>query len=146
MSRQAQPQSPSFLDEASRSPDEPRPEADEAVATWRQIEACLAPVIGKLGFSAMYLRCVALRSKSDPWLGEAHRGVIGSDDFAALHVALSRCTGDEAARAQRELLRAFHDLLVSLIGEPLTAKLLPASAKPRCAPPSSSNPPDDPTP
>ena len=137
MSRQAQPHSPSFMHEAD-SPDNQRPAADEAVATWRQIEATLAPVIGKLGFGALYQRCVAMRSKTDPWLGAAHQGVSGSDDFASLHVALSRCTGEEAARAQRELLRAFHDLLASLLGEPLTAKLLPPCAKPRSGLPPSS--------
>ncbi len=125
MSKEAQRQTVSLLHAASSSDDGVRA-ADGAVLVWRDIDATLSPIIGKLGFAALYLRCVALRTKSDPWLGAAHKGVNAPDDFAALHVALSRRTGYDAELAHHELLRTFHELLAALIGEPLTARLLPA--------------------
>lgn len=113
--------------EARRHPAEGA--VDTAVAAWRDIEAALVPLIGPLGFGALYQRCIALRSKEDPWLARAHRGVSGWDDFAALHVALGGRPDAEALVAHRELLRTLHEVLVSLLGEPLVARLLPVTQR-----------------
>jgi hypothetical protein len=109
--------------------------ADAAVADWRDIEATLVPLIGKLGFVALYLRCIALRGKEDPWLRNAHEAGRGWDDFTALHVALRGRPDAEAAGAQRELLRVFHDVLTSLLGAPLVARLFPSLVSTRPTPP-----------
>jgi hypothetical protein len=100
--------------------------ADEAIAAWRGIEATLVPLIGKLGFVALYLRCIALRGKEDPSLRKAHDAVHGWDDFAALHAALCDRPEAEAEDAQRKLLRVLHRVLTSLLGAPLVARLFPS--------------------
>jgi hypothetical protein len=103
--------------------------ADAAVATWREIGDTLSSVIGVHGFAALYLRCIELRSRQDPRLQDAQRGVSREDRFAALHAALSRRPRAEAEDAQRELLLTFHHKLGSLLGAPLAARLL-SSAHP----------------
>lgn len=103
--------------------------ADAAVATWREIGDTLSSVIGEHGFAALYLRCVELRSRQDPWLQDGQRGVSREDRFAALHAALSGRPRAEAEDAQRELLLTFHQKLGSLLGAPLAARLL-SSAHP----------------
>lgn len=106
-----------------------RTAADAAVAAWREIDETLSSVIGVYGFGALYLRCVELRSRQDPWLQDAQRGVSREDRFAALHAALSGRPRAEAEDAQRELLLTFHQKLGSLLGAPLAARLL-SSAHP----------------
>lgn len=123
MSREVQPGHAALPHAANRVDDAQRV-ADAAVLTWRGVDAALSPVIGHLGFAALYRRCIYLRRLADPDLAAAHEGVAGPDDFAALHVALSQRSGPEADRAQRELVQTLHDLLVTLIGEPLTTRLL----------------------
>lgn len=100
-------------------------EADAAFDAWRQIEAALVPVIGTLGFGALYQRCIALRCKQDPWLQAVHDGTLHGDDFNALHQALCTRSEAQAAAAQGELLRVFHEVLTSLLGAPLVDRLLP---------------------
>lgn len=123
MTREVQPSHASRLHAGARLDDAQRV-ADTAVRTWRSIDAVLSPIIGQQGFAALYRRCIHLRREADPGLAAAHEGVVGPDHFAALHVALSQRTGAQAELAQRELLQALHDLLVTLIGEPLTTRLL----------------------
>lgn len=99
--------------------------ADDAVDVWRDIEATLVPIMGKQGFSALYLRGIAVRSRQDPWLQSALAGTPDADAFAALHLALCSREHAEAAVAQRELVRMFHEVLTSLLGAPLVSRLLP---------------------
>jgi hypothetical protein len=102
--------------------------ADVAVLTWRRHDAALSPIIGKLGFAAIYRHCVTQQAPQDPWLADAHAGASGTDDFAALHVALGNCRGRQAAFAQGALMKSFHELLILLIGKPLLRRALRSSA------------------
>lgn len=123
MTREVQPSHAPLLHTGGRVDDAQRV-ADAAVLTWRGIDAALSPIIGHQGFAALYRRCIYLRRAADPGLAAAHEGVVGPDHFAALHVALSQRSAAQAELAQRELLQSLHDLLVTLIGEPLTTRLL----------------------
>ncbi|WOB10716.1 hypothetical protein [Piscinibacter gummiphilus] len=102
--------------------------ADVAVLTWRRHDAALSPVIGRLGFATLYRHCVTQQAPEAPWLADAHAGVCGTDDFAALHGALGHCRGRQAALAQGALMKRFHGLLVWLIGKPLLRQALRSSA------------------
>lgn len=106
----------------------PHPEADgaadAAIEAWRQLEATLVPLIGRRGFVALYERCIALQSKQDPWLRHAHDSAQAWDDFHALQRTLGSRPGAQAALAQRQLLRVFREVLTSLLGAPLVAKVL----------------------
>jgi hypothetical protein len=98
--------------------------ADAAVLVWRAVQGALAPIIGERGFAALYKRSVYLRRTSDPWLSAAHEGLSLPCDFAALHTALAQQSSANAAAAHSALLLAFCDLLATLIGAPLTERLL----------------------
>jgi hypothetical protein len=98
--------------------------ADAAVATWLGVAAALSPIIGERGFAAMYKRCLHLMRVDYPWLTAVHEAAPAAYDFTALQTALALQTDSTAAAANGALLRCFYDLLITLIGESLTQRLL----------------------
>ena len=100
--------------------------ADTAMATWGQVHAALAPVIGARGVAALYRRTLFLSIDAYPWLASA-AAAAGSEkpgDYTMLRASLAQRDGATAAAAQRDLLQALHDLLDRLIGPALTGRLL----------------------
>jgi hypothetical protein len=98
--------------------------ADTAVASWRDIDAALAPIIGQRGVAALFKRSLYLTRAEHPWLSAVYEGALPPGEYAPLHAALSKQAGAQAAVAQGALLQTFHDLLGNLIGAPLTERLL----------------------
>jgi hypothetical protein len=98
--------------------------ADATVATWRDIDAALSPIVGKRAVAALYARSLHLTRASHPSLADVQDGVLSFDEFASLHAALARQTAPDAAAASAALLQTFTDLLTRLIGAPLTERLL----------------------
>jgi hypothetical protein len=98
--------------------------AAAAASTWREIHAVLSSVIGPGGVAALYQRSLHLTRTAYPWLATVREDALRLADFAALEVALSQQTSAQAAAANGALLQAFCDLLASLIGVPLTERLL----------------------
>ncbi len=98
--------------------------ADAAVSTLQCIDAALSPIISQRGVAALYRRSLHLVRGEFPWLLDAHDGAQQPDGFAALHSALSQQTNSIAVAGTRALLDTFHELLASLIGAPLTQRLL----------------------
>lgn len=76
--------------------------AGEAIAVWQAIHSAMAPVIGQRGSAALHHRCLHVARATYPWLDPA-------------------C---EAAAAHDSMVLAFLELLTTLIGEALTARLL----------------------
>jgi hypothetical protein len=106
-------------------------------AVWREIDAALRPIIGQRGVAALYQRSLKLGSTAHPWLAAAQRDLLDAIDPAALQAVLLKRTPAEAATAGCAMFQAFHDLLSSLIGVPLTERLLHAVwADPTTEPPS----------
>jgi hypothetical protein len=98
--------------------------ADRAVATWRDIDAALSPIIGRRGVAALFKRSVLLAVPRHPSLVAADEDVDAPGDFAALRARLSAQTAENAIAANGALLKTFVDLLTSLIGVSLTERLL----------------------
>jgi hypothetical protein len=98
--------------------------AAAAVVTWRAIAATLTPIIGPLGFLALYGRAVKLAGAEHGWLSGADGLGIDAPAFPALHAALSQQPVAAAAAAHASLLNAFCGALSSLIGAALTERLL----------------------
>ena len=96
--------------------------ASSVVASVRLLLCELKPLVGELAAGALYRRSVQLARSSLPRAPED----AGSHDelLAPLHRHLAALPPVEAKAGGRALLNAFVDLLVSLIGEPLTHKLL----------------------
>jgi hypothetical protein len=98
--------------------------ADAIVQTWKQIDAALAPIIGKGSVAVLYLRSVHLIEPAHPWLAHMQTGVPSVVDLAALKAILSRQDSETAAAAGGALLQTFYELLASLVGPSLTERLL----------------------
>ncbi|HEV7912449.1 MAG TPA: hypothetical protein VGP22_01680 [Albitalea sp.] len=94
------------------------------VATWRSVDAALAPILGTRGVAALYQRSVFLTSASHPWLASLQDGVDGRIDLAALKAAFTQQSSADARAGGNALMQAFHRLLTSLVGASLTERLL----------------------
>jgi hypothetical protein len=94
------------------------------VATWDQLAACLVPVIGRQGVDVLFSRAVHLTIAAYPWLevpGARHDGQMPLTD---LRSRLELRDPEAAAAASQAVLLTFAELLSSLIGQPLTDRLL----------------------
>lgn len=89
------------------------------------IDASLNAIIGKQGTVALYRRCVFLVSARHHWMADLLFSSHALMDIGALQGALAEQSGSEACAAGVALLETIYDLLVSLIGASLTARLLP---------------------
>ena len=98
--------------------------AGELVRIIADIEAVMAPILGVRGVSALYQRCVHLTRAHHRWLGDAAEVAQSSIDLPALASAFTSQSPAEATAAAHALLHSFHDLLASLIGHALSARLL----------------------
>ena len=98
--------------------------ADAALGLWHQMATRLEPVIGARGVDVLFGRALHLTSKAFPWLATA--GVHGNSaaSLASVRANFQACEVGVAAQAGSELLVAFTELLATLIGEPLTERLL----------------------
>ena len=95
-----------------------------SIDEWRRIEEVLAPVIGQAGFRAVYAHSLALGRKAMPWLPAAVREGPGAISFAPLQAALAERPVLECSAADDALRQVFREVLASLIGGGLTARLL----------------------
>jgi hypothetical protein len=98
--------------------------ADSAVAMWRDIDAALSPIIGQRGVAALFKRSLLLIDPAPTSLVTAHDNADTLGDFAALRAALEQQSSANAIATNGALLQKFFDLLINLIGESLTERLL----------------------
>lgn len=116
----------------TKSPVESTPEIDtnaielaaESVARWRQIDVALTPIIGRRGIVAIYKKALNLTHADFPWLASTSEDDTSFDNFTSLHTALAQQTSAVIMAANLSLHRSFNKLLVSLIGESLSERLL----------------------
>jgi len=98
--------------------------AKRALLEWRRIEQCLAPIIGYGGVGAIYGCSLALARAEFAWLPVAQEPRLGRTEWAPLYRALARAPVLESSAADAALMRAFRQLLASLLGAPLARQLL----------------------
>lgn len=98
--------------------------AEATTTTLLAIDAALSPIISERGVAALYRRSLFLIRQGRPWLDPVYAADPAPGDYSALRSALSEQDDGDALHVADELLRTFHGLLVSLIGESLTARLL----------------------
>lgn len=97
--------------------------AEAIVSTWWEIDAALSPVLGPQAVTLLYQRSICLAAKSRPWLTNiCESGQTLEPE--ALRTAFAQQSTDTAAAGGYELLQAFHGMLASLVGLPLTERLL----------------------
>ena len=98
--------------------------AGELVRLVQDIAKVLTPILGGRGVAALYQRTLHVTRAHHPWVAGPQEIAQPIIDLVALQSAFARQDRAEAASAATALLHAFHDLLASLIGEPLCARLL----------------------
>ncbi|MEO6407167.1 MAG: hypothetical protein ABIO45_00230 [Burkholderiaceae bacterium] len=97
-----------------------------AAACVRALDALfseLEPLVGVTGTRALYLRCLYLTRESVGW-PVTPDGATREALLTSLGEHIEARDDSAARRASETLLTAFADLLISLIGEPLTLRLL----------------------
>ena len=97
---------------------------DAVTRTWQFMAARLEPVIGVRGVSVLLDRALHLTAKNFPWLAQAAPLEAGADPLARLQNRFASRDVAEAAEAGCALLVTYTELLASLIGDPLTERLL----------------------
>lgn len=80
------------------------------------------PLIGALGFDALLGRAVHVARREHPWLADV--AASGEDRFGAVVVCVRQRDATSAAEGAAAVLAVVAGLLVSLIGEGLTWRLL----------------------
>ena len=102
--------------------------SDNAIKTsaslWTPLANQLVSIIGDGGFDSLYDRSLYLTQVSYPWLGASSGSPQSDHRFANLKTSLEDQTPALARAANILLLITFTDILASLVGEPLTARIL----------------------
>ena len=83
-----------------------------------------APLIGQVGVDALTGRALHLAQREYPWLVPAREPEQAEGPFAQVIVCLERQDPAVAAEAAGAVFATLTGLLVTFIGEPLTARLL----------------------
>ena len=83
-----------------------------------------APLIGQVGVDALIGRAVHLAQREYPWMVQARGPAQAEGPFAQVIFSLERQDPAVATEAAGAVFATFMGLLVTFIGEPLTASLL----------------------
>jgi hypothetical protein len=106
------------------------PNADSAriaqaiVSTLQAVEAALTPIIGPQGVAALYRRSLKLCASRHPRVAHISDRVQASLDLHALDSQLVTESEADALYFGEVMLTTFYELLTTLIGPSLTARLL----------------------
>ncbi|MDP3878108.1 MAG: hypothetical protein Q8Q50_14110 [Methylobacter sp.] len=97
--------------------------ADAALNLWTQMATQIISIIGESGFDSLYARSAFLTQSTFPWFATASPS-SSTQRFASLKTSFEQQTPAQASEANHLLLMTFTDILASLIGEPLTTRIL----------------------
>ncbi|WP_256666347.1 MULTISPECIES: hypothetical protein [unclassified Pseudomonas] len=98
--------------------------ADAIVSILQDMDAALAPIIGQPGVVALYRRSFHLCASTHPRLARTYDSAQAVLDLIALKSVLVKQSEVDALFFGEVLLTTFYELLTSLIGPSLTARLL----------------------
>jgi hypothetical protein len=105
----------------------PGPIAETAIGMLLTLSKNLTVIIGHNGFKALFDRGIHTAGKKYPWLVAAEDASDRLSGPESLKAALCEQEPHEASQATALLFSTLLDLLVALIGQALTLKLLSAS-------------------
>src|SRR5437763_2344754 len=94
------------------------------MAPWLRISEHLVPLIGELGFCALFGRAARLLAARYAWIDSDASSKSAVALLAALEQDMAAVDPAEARIANAELLATFTRQLSALVGEALTARLL----------------------
>lgn len=97
---------------------------DAIVSILEEISAALVPILGSKGVAALYRRSLYLCATAHPSFADAFEDASARMDLTRLKVLLLEQDRAEVVLFGEHLLKAFYELLATLIGPSLTARLL----------------------
>lgn len=98
--------------------------AEAIVSILQDMGASLAPIIGQQGVAALYRRSLHLCVSTHPQLAHSYDSVLATMDLIALKSLLVEQNETDALFFGEALLTTLYELLTTLIGPSLTARLL----------------------
>ncbi|WP_229801726.1 hypothetical protein [Pseudomonas mandelii] len=98
--------------------------AQAIISTLRDMEVALTPIIGQQGVAALYRRSLHLCASNHPRLASTRDKVPAGMDLTALKSVFVEQSDVDALFFGEVLLTTFYELLTTLIGPSLTARLL----------------------
>lgn len=98
--------------------------AEAIISTLRDMDAALTPIIGRQVAAALYRRSLHLSISIHPRMAVTYDGVQAALDLTALKSVLVEQSEADALLFGEVLLTTFYELLTTLIGPSLTARLL----------------------
>jgi hypothetical protein len=101
--------------------------ATAALRVYDALSAQLAPLIGDGGVRALTARSLHLVQRDFPWLAAAQEPDLSKGPFGQVGFDLERQNPAVAAEAAAAAMATLGGLLESLIGEPLTMRVLRAA-------------------
>lgn len=108
----------------SEAPPDASEVAEATLQTWQRMADELVPVLGSHGADVLFGRSLYITSTHFPWLAIIGEHGNSTAQLANLKARLADRETDTAAEASYTLLVTFVELLISLIGESLTERLL----------------------
>ena len=93
-------------------------------ALWTDIEAALQPIVGSRGVAALFKRTLHLTAARHAWLATLKSGSDDAVDMGHLTALFTAQQPPVASAAGNALFENFRELLVTLIGVPLSERLL----------------------
>lgn len=100
---------------------------------WKLLASEVIPIIGQDGFMMLYSRSLYMTHSAFPWIALSQGARPDEPPFMALKTCLEGRSFAEADAASKSLFANFTDILVNLIGEPLTTGILRAALGKRAA-------------
>jgi hypothetical protein len=93
-------------------------------ALWTDIETALQPIVGRRGVGALFKRTLHLTAARHPWLAPLKSDADEPVDLARLTTLIAAQPQSLAREAGNALFQTFSELLATLIGAPLSERLL----------------------
>ena len=98
--------------------------AEAITSMFEDIDTALTPIIGPKGVAALHRRSLYLCITQHPTLGDSYRMLVVGMDHKELKALLAEQSRADALFFSEEILKTFYELLATLIGPSLAARLL----------------------
>lgn len=97
---------------------------ENALGLWERLAAQIISIVGEDGFNSLYARSVFISQATFPWLAAGSVTAHNGQRFDELKMSFKGRAPAQASAASSLLLITFTDILSSLIGEQLAARIL----------------------
>lgn len=94
-----------------------------SMGIWEQVSLPLARMIGRLGVSSLFERCVSLQAMHHAWLPHGSQSVLDDSLYTSVWDSIRLQPPEVALAVCIETFSCFFELLSTLIGERLTMRV-----------------------